>query len=190
MLKWLLGFFNRPTYATPPTEKQLGYARKLGIKIPEGIDREGLSELIRRAEDKNPAAKANREERNKQVRIKDLGRETIEQEEKWEALAEANKWMMVVFSKGSSKHAEIVRINGTCISKMKKLILETEIVELDRDSDMGECLEIDKYLEIPLDRIKWFEIINEIDLRNTKQFKTLAERLQKQLQEIKLAPPQ
>lgn len=46
---------------TPPTKKQLEYARKLGIDIPKGISRGALSVLIDGAKDNAPATEKQKE---------------------------------------------------------------------------------------------------------------------------------
>jgi phage FluMu protein Com len=46
---------------TPPTKKQLDYARKLGIDIPKGISRSALSVLIDGAKDNAPASEKQKE---------------------------------------------------------------------------------------------------------------------------------
>lgn len=51
----------------PPTEKQLDYARNLGINVPDGIDRRQLSQLIDDAKDNLPAT-----EKQKQF-LRELG---------------------------------------------------------------------------------------------------------------------
>jgi hypothetical protein len=46
---------------TPPTKKQLDYARKLGVSIPKGISRGALSLMIDEAKDNAPATEKQKE---------------------------------------------------------------------------------------------------------------------------------
>ncbi len=174
MLKWLFG--SRPP-ADPPTEKQLRYARKLGITIPENTDKAILSQLIGQVESRDPSLKTKRENVKEKQRVRKHGQDKIDEEAQWQALADAEKWMLVVFTRGKSKVAEVVRINGADISTGGKIKIETEVMEITNDRHAGPLVDVERYIEISVDKIDWHEIVDEVDIDDVRRFQKYYDRV-------------
>jgi len=174
MLGWLFG---SRTPADPPTEKQLRYARKLGITLPENADKATLSSLIGEAESRDPSLKTKRENVKEKIRVCKHGHNKIDEEARWQALADAEKWMLVVFKRGKSKVAEVVRINGADISDGGKIMIETEVMKIINDRHLGMLVDAGKYIEISVDKIEWHEIVNEVAIDDVQQFQNYYDRV-------------
>lgn len=182
MLKWLFGsrtVADPPTekLVDPPTEKQLKYARKLGIALPNNVDKEALSVLIGQAESSNPSLKAKREDYKVKQRFSKHGQEKIDEESRWQALADAGKWMLVVLTRGQSRIAEVVRINGADISDGGKIMIETEIMKITNNRDIGPFVDAGRHIEMSVGKIVWYELIDEVDINDVRQFQKHYDRV-------------
>jgi len=182
MLKWLFG--SRPP-ADPPTDKQLRYARKLGVVIPENADKATLSHLIGQAEKRDPSLKTKLESVKAKQRVRKHGQDKIDEEARWQALADAEKWMLVVFTHGKSKVAEVVRINGVDISPSDTIKLETEVMKIANDRHAGPLVDVGRYIEIPADKIDWHEVVDEVDIDDVRRFQKYHDRVKSQAQKSK-----
>lgn len=174
MLEWLFGSSPR---TDPPTDKQLRYAKKLGIVVSANADRATLSQLIGEAESKNPSLKANREIVKQKQLIRKYGQARVDEKQRWEDLADKEKWMLVVFNRGNSKISEIVRINGGKISARGKMKVLVETVKIINDRFAGQFIDVGRYLELSLDKIVWHEIVDEIDVDDIQGFQKYLSRL-------------
>jgi hypothetical protein len=159
MLNWL---FRSRIPVDPPTDKQLRYARHLGVSIPKKIDKKSMSAILRTAE-----------------LLQKYGQAKLDEESKWQSLVEAEKWMLVVFTRGQSKLAEIARINGAELSNSGEIKIEIELMKVGKDKHIGTFIDVGKYLEISLDSIHWYEVINEVDMHDLPRFNKYQDRLRK-----------
>lgn len=178
MLKWLFG--SRPP-ADPPTDKQLRYARKLGLAIPENADKATLSRLIGQAEARDPSLTATRADVKAKQRLRKYGQDKIDEEARWQAFADAEKWMLVVFSRGKSKVAEVVRINGADISASGKIKIATEVMKITNDRQAGPLVDVGQYIEISVDKIDWHEIVDEVDIQDVRRFQKYHDRVKSRI---------
>lgn len=110
-------------------------------------------------------------------RTRKYGQEKIDEEARWKALAEAEKWMLVVFRRGKGRVAEVVRINGADITDRGKIKIETEAMKLTKDRHLGTVVTVGRYLAISRDKIEWHEIVDEVDIDEIRQFQKLHNRL-------------
>lgn len=160
--------------AAPATKRQIGYARSLGITIPEGADKATLSALIGQAE--SPSRRRQRQDYNEQQRIRKYGQDKIDEEARWNALADADKWMLVVLSRGKSRVAEVARINGAQITTRGKIKIVVETMKVANVRYVGPLVVVGRYLEISSDKIQWHEIVDEVDIRDVRGFQNLLAR--------------
>ena len=71
-------FFRRTPKGDPPTEKQLRYAQKIGIRVTSRMTRKDLSAAISDAEEANPTLQQEREEIVAKSRMKKYGIRCVE----------------------------------------------------------------------------------------------------------------
>src|SRR5271165_3183646 len=90
----MFGFFKRRPPADPPTEKQRRYAAKLGIDVPPTMTKAELSDAIAGAERRNPALAEQRERVKTRVREKKLGKELVNEEDRWNHFADEVGYML------------------------------------------------------------------------------------------------
>jgi hypothetical protein len=121
MFDWLFGRQEPAPPPLPPTKKQLDYARVLRIAVTKDATRDEVSAMLADAEAANPQLRKEREQKKERKRIEKYGAELVATEQQWERAAEANKWLAVVYRKGKSIKAELLRLNGASINDRGKL---------------------------------------------------------------------
>jgi len=101
-----------PKRFIPPTENQIRYAQSLKIAIPPNADKSELSRLLTEAEMKFPLYVPGEDsELDEQIRQEDKEERRQEEAERpWKEYGNANKFMLVIFSRGKATVVEVVRI--------------------------------------------------------------------------------
>lgn len=164
------------TVVEPPTDKQLRYARSLGIKVPAGIGKWELSRLIDAAKPK-PAEPVVEEE--------DYPPELIEAQEKWQKLIDQRKWMLAIWQKGKTRHAEIVTLDGVDIDAKDRLVITCSVTKLKREAHIGLCINDEgRQFEIKTDCLLWCAIIDEIHFSEPEQWEGLRKQLDAKLSSL------
>src|SRR4029078_3490591 len=102
----------------PPTQRQLNYAKKLGIPITSKMTKDDVSDAISAAEVKNPKKKQQRENINRKQQEKadsqwaaECGPELIAAERKWQQYSEIEEYMIAVYMKGTTTVVDVLRVN-------------------------------------------------------------------------------
>jgi hypothetical protein len=151
--------------ADPPTERQLNYAKKLRIKITPIMSKADVSTAIAQVESQNQSLARQRQHVNESRYKKTHGPELVEAEDKWQKLADANKWMIAVYQSGKTIKVSVIRLNEASITDKGKLVISGEVAEPDvkhnREYD-DSLVDLEKTIDLPFEKIKWYEIINEI----------------------------
>lgn len=131
----MFGFFKRKP-VDPPTQKQLNYAKGLGIAVTSRMSKREVSDAITEAE--------NGPELTKLVR-------------KWQAFAVGEGYMLAVYTKGTKTiMVDVLRVNDVSIEK-KVLKLFVEIPKRVKDKDIGEYLEWDKSFDLAIEKLLYHE---------------------------------
>ena len=168
----------------PPSEKQKNYARKLKIAFTPDASREELSALIAEAEEANPSLRQEREQAKVRQREKKYGAELIDAEQKWEQLSKENKWLVAVYKSGKNINAELLRINGAFIEENGTLKVEAEVGKVIKDKDLGNIVDLGRYVALDISKLLWSQIIDTFELKEVDRFsRTLkhAEQIAEQL---------
>ncbi len=183
ILNWLFGAggTNQRTIEdepfVAPTEKQRRYARKIGLEIEDWMSRKHVSQQISVAEASNPELRWNREPINDQRIIDKYGQAIVDDRDRWNELADEEMWMLVCYMRGQSEYRLIVRINGSSLSDRGKLKILCEEMKIKNVQYCGPLVDVGKYLEIPREKIVWYELVHEVDLDDIKLFRRLEKRL-------------
>jgi len=134
----MFGFFKRKLDAVvdPPSQKQLGYAKRLGVVVTVQMSKREVSNAITEAE--------NGPELTKLVR-------------KWQALADGEGYLLALYSKGSKGiTVDVLRVNDISVEKkVLKLFVESPIRI--KDKHIGEHLEWDKSFDLSIDKLLYYE---------------------------------
>ena len=176
-----------PEPLDPPTEKQLRYAHVLKVTVPANADKWEVSRLLTEAKLRNatPYVPGEDPELDEQIRQEEEEDQRLEEEDRqreqaerpWQEYGNANKFMLVVFSRGKSTVAEIVQVNGAYHTDRGKLKIETEAMKIVKDRDLGPLVMPGRYIAISLEKIQWHEIIDEIDMHEVDKFKKMHARV-------------
>lgn len=149
----------------PPTEKQLKFAKRLGISVPEGATRGDVSDLIDRTLDARPRQRQRIEEaqerRAREAEIAQYGAELVAALDEWQRRAEEQPYLLMAFRRGKDIVVDVVRLYDADIEDGKRksrLVLYVEEPIVERDRATGErWLFWEKEREIPMDRVVWWE---------------------------------
>ena len=160
MLNWLFG---KKAPADPPTAKQLNYARKLGLSVPEGASRTEVSALLSNAEAANPKRARQREHVKEKQRAKLETPELKQQEAYWNDLGDRDKWLIAVYKSGKNVKGDVLRVCGADIDEKGKLIIQLEAGKIVRQKDVGEFIEDGRSLELDASRILWCQVVDDFD---------------------------
>jgi hypothetical protein len=162
--------------ADPPTPRQLNYAKKLGIDVTANMSKSDVSVAIAKVERENPSVARQRHHVIASRRKEACGPELIESEKNWQKLADDNKWMIAVYESDKSMKVSIVRLNEAIADKNKLVISgEIAVLEHDRENDFS-LIDLDKVIDLPFERIKWYEIIDELDVDDVDGFNAAMNR--------------
>jgi hypothetical protein len=153
----MFGFFKRRPPADPPTEKQRRYAAKLGIDVPPTMTKAELSDAIAGAERRNPALAEQRERVKTRVREKKLGKELVNEEDRWNHFADEVGYMLAVYTRRKETIVDVLRVNEAFIDDRGKLKLGVEAPKAVKDRYIGVHLFWDKYFELPIESLLYHE---------------------------------
>ena len=107
----MLGFFKKKPPSDPPTEKQLRYARKLGITVTPSMNKDDVSAAITAAEHANPRLAQDRERFKAKARERKFGPELIAEEERWNQFADTTEYMLAIYRRGKDIVVDVLRVN-------------------------------------------------------------------------------
>jgi hypothetical protein len=163
--------------ADPPTERQLNYAKKLGIPVTANMSKTDVSEAIAQVERQNPSLARQRQHVNESRYRRTHGAELVEAEEKWQQLADNNKWMIAVYQSGKTANVSVIRLNEASIADNGKLEISGEVAEVEHNKTHEYSLiDLEKSIVLPFEKIKWHEIIDEIAVDDIDGFNAAMDR--------------
>lgn len=156
----MFGFFKRRPPGDPPTEKQRGYAAKLGINVPPTMTKAELSDAIADAERRNPALAEQRERVKAKVREKKFGKELVDEEDRWNRFAHEVGYMLAVYTRGKETIVDVLRVNEAFIDDRGKLKLGVEAPKVVKDRYVGDHLDWDEHFELPIESLLYREPVD------------------------------
>lgn len=116
----------------PPTERQLNYARKLGITVTARMSKADVSKAIDAAERKNPKAKRQREHINRKQAgkaqaewAKECGPELLAAEEQWSSFSDGTRYMLAVYNRGKNTIVDVLEVDDAYIDGKQKKETQT-----------------------------------------------------------------
>ena len=159
-------FFKRRPAPDPSTQRQLNYARKLGVTVTAGMSKAELSDAISAAETKNPGAKRQRQDINRKRQARadaqwaaECGPDLMEAEKKWQKLSEGEGYILAAYAKGKSTIVDVLRVNDAYIDEKKTLRLGVESPKLRKDRYIGDYLEWDREFELAIHKLLYYEML-------------------------------
>jgi hypothetical protein len=155
----MFGFLKlwKKTPVEPPTKKQLGYAKKLGVTVTPKMSKADVSAIISEAERANPKLRQQREHVKQSQRERKYGPELIEAERKWNELSDQVRYILAVYRKGKETIVDVLDCGDADINERGKLILNASLPKVVNDPHLGKILEWDKTLTLPVDDIRHYE---------------------------------
>lgn len=171
------------SYGAEPTEKQLGFARRLGIEIPKGVTRGELSGLIDAAQEADPKFRARRqkeEEEEARRRLEFYGPELLKLEARWQALADGDCCAAFVYRRGKKVQHALGRPYQAELNEKKPILLiACERAKIKREAYIGHIVDIDGEFEIASDAILWHEVHEGFEWEDVETFRRLEEKAKK-----------
>lgn len=153
----MFGFFKKKLPADRPTEKQLRYAKRLGIAVTPTMSKAALSARIGSAERANPRLGEDRERTKKKARERKFGPELIAEESRWNQFADSTEYMLAIYRRGKQTVVDVLRVNEAWINGRGKLTLGVEAPKLVKDRHIGDYLDWDRYLELQREKPLHYE---------------------------------
>lgn len=152
-------FFKKKLPVIPPTEKQLSYAKRLGITVTPDMGISELSAAIGEAERKNPTARQKREEIKQRQRVRELGPELVHLEEKWTRFAEEIAYMLAIYQRGKNTIVDVLLVIDAVIdgARTKKIRLTVAAPKLIKERDIGDWLDWETEFALPLEKLLHYE---------------------------------
>jgi len=143
--------------AVPATDKQLRYARKLGIAVTPTMSKEDVSAAIGAAERANPRLAQQRERIKSKARERKFGPELIAEEYWWNEFAESTEYMLAIYWHGKEMVVDVLRVNEAWINDRGKLVLGAEAPKVVKDRHIGQHLDWDRYFELLREHLLHFD---------------------------------
>ena len=153
----MLGFFKKKPPDDPPTDKQLRYAKKLGVVVTPSMGKDDVSAAISAAERANPRLVQDRERVKAKARQRKLGPDLIAEESRWNQFADSTEYMLAIYRHGKETVVDVLRVNEAFINDRGKLTLGVEAPKVVKDRDMGDYLDWDRHFELSREKLLHFE---------------------------------
>lgn len=153
----MFGFFKKKPALDPPTEKQLRYAKKLGIALAPTMSKDDVSAAISAVERANPRLAEKRERVKAKARRRDFGPEVVAEEARWNEFADSTQYTLAIYRRGKEIIVDVLRVNEAFIDKRGKLVLGVEAPKVVKDRDIGDYLDWDRHFELSREKLLHFE---------------------------------
>ncbi|MCC6492048.1 MAG: hypothetical protein IT424_03400 [Pirellulales bacterium] len=104
----------------------------------------------------------------------------VEAQQRWIRLAHQGKWMITVYRSSEATKVDVVRLRRAHLNDRAKVRVQAEVGQIvhGHEADLA-LLEQQWVLDVPVERILWYEIINEIPAADVRMFQAaLAKGLQ------------
>lgn len=119
------------------------------------------------------------------------GNAAVEAQQRWNLLARQGKWMIAVYQTCQSTKSDVVRLKRAHLNNQSKVRIEVQLgrVVREREADVL-AVEDRRVLDVPEERILWYEIIDEIGPEDVPLFRAALERGVRASREIESVEPQ
>jgi hypothetical protein len=161
----MFGFFKSKN-VDPPSERQLNYARKLGIAVTSRMSKADVSDAISIAEQKNPNARLQREHINRKQAARaeekwasECGPELLGTKEQWSRFGEQGGFILAIYRRGENTIVDVLQVNDAFIdgARKKKLKLCVASPKVIKDRDIGDYLGWERDFELDVDKLLYYE---------------------------------
>jgi len=98
-------------------------------------------------------------------------------QERWERLARQGKWMIAVYASSESTLSDVVRLKRAHLNDKLKVRIEAQSGRIILDQETQKLAMEDRcVLDVPEERILWYEIIDEIGPDEVSRFRAAIDR--------------
>ena len=98
-------------------------------------------------------------------------------QQRWDRLARQGKWMIAVYQSSQSTLLDVVRLRRAHLNDKCKVRIEAQLGHVVRDQEIDKlAMEDHRVLDVPEERILWYEIIDEIGPEDVLRFRAALER--------------
>jgi hypothetical protein len=177
LLSWLFGSKPQPKAKPkryPPkrkaTERQLRYAKRLGIDVPKNATLWQVSKMIDAAESANPQMRAERLAAIDRKRVERFGPELIAQEQQWQQLADQRKWIAAVYRSGKSVKVDLLQIEAAEVNEKGKLRVHVTAGKIVTHKDTGPLVDMGRDFELDPTKLLWSQVVNDFDVDEFERF--------------------
>ncbi len=153
-----------------PTERQLRYAKRLGIDVPKNATLWQVSKMIDAAESANPQMRAERLAAIDRKRVEQFGADLISQEKQWQQLADQRKWIAAVYRSGKSIKVDLLQIEAAEINERGKLRVDVAVGKIVTDKDAGPMVDTGRYFELDPTKLLWSQVVDDFDVDEFERF--------------------
>jgi len=186
----MFGLFRKkpPDRGLPPTEKQLRFAMRIGVPVPEGMTRDQLSRALDSAMERDPSIAKRmehiaeeRERRATKKREEHLGPDIIRQEQQWDDFAAEGVQFLAVYEHRKEWVVDVIQPFEAVVDEEKRRVrLEFHVPRRRRDRDIGEeILEWDdekRPVSIPPKNLHYWEPVQHDLMFDIPRYSKLVQR--------------
>jgi hypothetical protein len=98
-------------------------------------------------------------------------------EQRWNQLAQQGRWMIVVYRSGQSTISDVVRLARAHLNNQYKVRVAAHMGRVVRQREFDMLVVDDgRVLDVPEDRILWYEIIDKIGPKDVPRFRAALKR--------------
>lgn len=145
----------------PPTQKQLSYAARLGIHVTANMDKHAVSAAI--------------SERVDELLLQKRFPHLVPIYRNMRRAEEERKEVLIAFKRGKKYVADVVLIHNVYVDEDQGgFELDCEGTKIRKDRTLGQYLEWEKELEVPVKRLAYCRVLEEeIDMFDIRNFQRL-----------------
>ena len=167
----MFGLFRKklPDRGLPPTDKQIRFAKRIGMPVPDGMTRDQLSRALDAAMARDPSIPkqmeriaAGRARSATKQREDHLGQDIIRQEQQWDRFAEEGVQLLAIYEHRKELVVDIIQpFQATVDDEKRSIRLKFHVPRRRHDKDIGqEILEWDdekRPVSIPPKNLHYWE---------------------------------
>lgn len=166
-----------------PSERQLNYARTLGVAIRPGMSKQQVSAAIDRAlrlrprqEREGQFALEEKRQRAEAQRISRIGEEAFRLESHWDEYAQTTAWMLAIYRSGNSNAVDVLRVTGAIASDDRQIELHVVRPEPVCDHEIGDRLEWRQEFKLNLADLLHHEPLPRFDSSNVDSYRAMIDQ--------------
>jgi len=114
-----------------------------------------------------------------------LSTKLADQEDKWNAIADAVGFIVAVYAKGEETLVDVLRVDGAYLNNRHTLVLQVVAPKAARDRDVGGRLQWVRNFELPIEDLRHYEPLHaEFAGSDAEAYRSAVERGQRAAEKL------